>query len=219
MGGDTGRAINRCFKHSTLEKITEALVKEVFLIALNHLKDTKWATSTLDMMNKASPTSLRLTLLALQKGVSKSFTECLRMEHRMVQAALLAPDFSEGVTALLVEKRAPVWATAPSVEELQKEYFNIHGQHELEFVDAKPSTYWTYPHHTMSGLPTSQDIKDVVEGNANRGDSYRMGSREDILEFVMANWGAFDRGAIGIENGEVRRFAIKGGNGAGKGGW
>jgi 3-hydroxyisobutyryl-CoA hydrolase len=169
-------------------------------------------------MSKASPTSLRLTLLMLQKGSLKSFSECLRMEHRMVQAALLNSDFTEGVTALLVEKRAPVWASAPSVPELQKEYFDIRdGQQKLQFTETKPSTFWTYPHHTMSGLPTAADIKAVVDGVAQRGEKYRMETPEDVVEFVMNEWGAFDWDAIGTENGEVRELAIKGGIGKGKG--
>jgi hypothetical protein len=183
-----------------------------------NMKNTKWANSTLDKMNKASPTSLRLTLLLLQKGAMKSFSECLRMEHRMVQAALLNPDFSEGVTALLVDKRAPVWAPAPSVPELQKEYFDVRdGQQTLEFTEAKPSTYWTYPHHTLSGLPTVADIKAVVEGVAQRGEAYSMKSPRDIVEFVAMEWGAYDFDAIGTENGEVRGLSIKGGMGRGKG--
>lgn len=49
------------------------------------------------MLLKASPTSLKLTLNAIQKGATLSLADCLKMEFRLACAALSKDsDFSEG---------------------------------------------------------------------------------------------------------------------------
>lgn len=96
--------------------------------------------------------------------------DCFQMEYRMVSQFLATPDFLEGVTAKLIEKRDPKWN--PSMEDLSS---LSRGVIEKLFFERKPSlaplslfntlSYYDYPHRTLSGLPTDRDIKRVVAGN------------------------------------------------------
>lgn len=58
-----------------------------------------------------SPTSLKITKLAVDKGRELSLAECLKMEYRLSCASLTRDgDFYEGVRALLIDKdQKPVW--------------------------------------------------------------------------------------------------------------
>lgn len=133
----------------------------------------------------------------------------------MVQRCLVENDFSEGVSALLVEKRSPKWSDlSPSLEQ---DYFGSDKALELDLVDDK--SYMEYPHHCLSGLPTVQDVRSVFEGSAQRGATYDINSPEDIVQFFLNEWGAFDSTLIGsVKHGfRTAEIAIKGGNGYAKG--
>jgi 3-hydroxyisobutyryl-CoA hydrolase len=96
------------------------------------------------------------------------------------------PDFYEGVTALLVEKRAPKWN--PSWDEMtdklpksiiQDAFFAPRSASKstrapdsrlpkpnLEFLNGL--TFFEYPHRTLSGFPREQDIENVIVGKVRR---------------------------------------------------
>jgi len=94
------QAIDRCFGLDNVEAIRAALAAE----------RTEWADRQLAALDRASPTSLKVTLRALQKGADLDFESCLRMEYRLSQSVSAHPDFHEGVRAMLVDKdRAPQW--------------------------------------------------------------------------------------------------------------
>lgn len=68
-----------------------------------------------------SPTSLKLTLAQLQRGSQLDLAGCLLMEYRLSQRCMAAPDFREGIRALLVDKdNSPRWSPA-SVAEVSDE--------------------------------------------------------------------------------------------------
>ena len=73
-----------------------------------------WARATLESLLKFSPTSLALTLEMIHHGRRlTNVGECLKMEYRLVQRCMEAPDFYEGVRALLVDKdNKPAWKPA-----------------------------------------------------------------------------------------------------------
>jgi len=127
-------AIRRCFgpQHASVQSIIDA-VKQT------HGKggaDAKWAEETLALLNKASPTSLAVTLEAMLRGAqAKSLRECLEMEFRMARCFLSKPDFFEGVRAALVDKdHAPNWAPAPTPAQVEEYFAPLRAEPELQLT-------------------------------------------------------------------------------------
>jgi len=104
-----------------------------------------FATKTLSVLRKMSPTSLKVTLEGLRRGGQlASIDECLQMEYRMAQRFMRgASDFYEGVRAVLVDKDGdPKWNPAElelvSEEEVGS-YFQTLGENELILEERKMS--------------------------------------------------------------------------------
>lgn len=68
------------------------------------VKNCVWSKDTLQLMSKMSPTSLHLTHMQLQRGAGRTLRDCLEMEFRLMMRCMKAPDFSEGIRAVLVDK-------------------------------------------------------------------------------------------------------------------
>ncbi|KAI8925379.1 ClpP/crotonase-like domain-containing protein [Entophlyctis helioformis] len=211
LGGEVGSAINRCFKFNTVEEIFAALEKE----------GTPWARKQLDVLSKASPTALKVTLAQLRKGATKHISDCFKMEYRMVRQFLSGHDFIEGVTAKLIDKpaRSPVWSPAMthitdiSAGQIEKEYFGADGR-ELQLLNRL--SYYDYPHRTLSGLPTDRDVRRVVFGDGRRGvQTKRPASRAEVLEWIWRSWGRYDTGVMGELNIPTKN-TLDGGFGRGK---
>lgn len=119
--------INRCFSADTVEQIIEYLQQDGSPFALEQLK----------VINKMSPTSLKITLRQLMEGSSKTLQEVLLMEYRLVQACLVNHDFPEGIRAVLVDKdRSPKWKPADLKEVTDEDlnyYFTFPGSNDLKF--------------------------------------------------------------------------------------
>ncbi|XP_037706585.1 3-hydroxyisobutyryl-CoA hydrolase, mitochondrial isoform X2 [Choloepus didactylus] len=81
--------INSWFSANTMEQIIENLQQDGSSFALEQLK----------VINKMSPTSLKITLRQLMEGSSKSLQEVFTMEYRLSQACMGGHDFDEGVRA------------------------------------------------------------------------------------------------------------------------
>lgn len=65
------------------------------------------------LINGRSPTSLWLANKSQELGKELSLRECLTLEYRICQACMAAPDFCEGVRAVLVDKdQEPKWSPA-----------------------------------------------------------------------------------------------------------
>jgi enoyl-CoA hydratase len=77
-------------------------VEEIF-INLEKIGDT-WALNTLQQLKKKSPTSLKVTLKALQKARELNFSQCIALEKHLMENLLARSDFFEGVRALLIDK-------------------------------------------------------------------------------------------------------------------
>ena len=76
-----------------------------------------WAEKALGLIEKASPTSLKLTFRQLEKGADMGFDEVMIMEYRLSQACTGGDDLYEGVRAVVVEKdQAPTWRPASLAE-------------------------------------------------------------------------------------------------------
>ncbi|VEN60187.1 unnamed protein product [Callosobruchus maculatus] len=109
--------INHCFEPDSVEEIFSRLEKD----------GSPWSEETLKVLNKMSPTSLKVTLRQLELGKNMSLNDCLIMEYRLAANCLDHKDFYEGVRALLIDKdQNPKWdpASVKDVsEDLVKEHF------------------------------------------------------------------------------------------------
>jgi enoyl-CoA hydratase len=112
LAGDPGAAplstdrpaIDRCFAGDTIEEILARLAAE----------KTAWADETVAVLQRKSPTSLKVTLRQLRLGAGVSdFAAAMRMEFRMALHAVAADDFYEGVRAAVIDKdQVPRWRPA-----------------------------------------------------------------------------------------------------------
>ncbi|KAJ3065789.1 hypothetical protein HDU98_010836 [Podochytrium sp. JEL0797] len=225
LGGEVANAINRTFKFDTVEEIVEALHKE----------NSDWAKKTLAELEAVSPMSLKATLRQLRNGRKMDFASCFRMEYRMVQGFLQTPDFFEGVTARLTEKRPPRFSPSFSAlssitpEEIESRFFTpfptvqttraINSslpKQNLEFL--KDLTYFEYPHRTLSGLPTDWDVENVIAGRHRRGQQMMgLTKNQDVVNAFLAKWGAYDATVMGPDPQRLPRTAtIDNGSGKGK---
>ena len=123
-------AIDRCFSADAIEPILDALAAESGNTA-------EWAAATRAGLLKKSPTSLKVTLRQLIDGRGFDLEPALALEYRLTQHFMSAPDFYEGVRALLIDKdQQPHWqpATLADVADAAVEsYFAPLGDGELKF--------------------------------------------------------------------------------------
>uniref|UniRef100_G3SMQ5 3-hydroxyisobutyryl-CoA hydrolase n=1 Tax=Loxodonta africana TaxID=9785 RepID=G3SMQ5_LOXAF len=119
--------INSLFSANTMEQIIENLQQDGSPFALEQLK----------IINKMSPTSLKITLRQLIEGTSKTLQEVLTMEYRLSQACMGGHDFHEGVRAVLIDKdQSPKWKPADLKEVTDEDvnnYFKSLGSNDLIF--------------------------------------------------------------------------------------
>lgn len=93
-------AIDRCFSANSYREVLQRLAGE----------ETDWARGVLADLAKKSPTSLLVTFEQLRGGRGLDIKSCLIREFRMSQHCMVAPDFAEGIRAVLIDKdHHPVW--------------------------------------------------------------------------------------------------------------
>ncbi|XP_034696640.1 3-hydroxyisobutyryl-CoA hydrolase 1-like [Vitis riparia] len=99
--------INRCFSRRTIEEILSTLERE----AVKSADD--WIFSTIQSLQKASPTSLKISLRSIREGRVQGVGQCLIREYRMVCHVMrgeVSKDFVEGCRAILFDKdKNPKW--------------------------------------------------------------------------------------------------------------
>lgn len=78
--------INKCFAPQEIEEIIHLLKAD----------KSKWAEETLKLLNKMSPTSMKVSLKELEFGKNMSLAECLKMEYNLAVNSLEKHDFYEG---------------------------------------------------------------------------------------------------------------------------
>ncbi|EPY03124.1 enoyl-CoA hydratase/isomerase family protein [Magnetospirillum fulvum] len=99
--------IDRCFAHDRLDDVLAALAAET----------DPFAAETLAVLRRHSPLLVAITFEMIRRAASMEFDECLRMEYRLSQVVARAPDFVEGVRALLIDRdNSPVWNPATLAE-------------------------------------------------------------------------------------------------------
>ncbi|KAH0979970.1 hypothetical protein GBA52_007147 [Prunus armeniaca] len=131
--------IDKCFSRPTVEDILSALEKEVTTTDANKAGD-EWLASTIQLLKKASPMSLKICLRSIREGRVQAMDECLAREYKItchVMRGQISKDFREGCRAILWDKdKKPKWK--PSSLELIAEHMvdqcfsRLDGDEELK---------------------------------------------------------------------------------------
>ena len=89
--------------------------------------NSEFCQHTLEQLSKKSPTSLKVTLKALQSGQQLVFDDCMQQEYYLTYHFLQHHDFIEGIRALLIDKdNKPIWQPSELnqvTEQQVKQYF------------------------------------------------------------------------------------------------
>jgi 3-hydroxyisobutyryl-CoA hydrolase len=165
FSGALRNAIDRCFSLDNVPAIIKALEAET--------GETKeWAEQTLKTLHQRSPTAVHVSLKQMRLGKDWSIKETFQREHQIAAKFMRHPDFTEGVTALLVrrpkpgEARIPPAWTPATLEDIKPEdniadpFFEVSGEKRLSLLS--DIDYRTYPHAKFS-LPTENDVEALVK--------------------------------------------------------
>jgi enoyl-CoA hydratase len=111
LGPALGRqtAIDRLFRRDRVEDV---------LVALDAAQaegesEAAFARAAASAIRAKSPTSLKIVLTQMRRGLRLDFAECMRTEFRIVSRVMRGHDFYEGVRAVIIDKdQAPRWQPA-----------------------------------------------------------------------------------------------------------
>lgn len=178
IAAETREAIDRCFSHSTMEAIIQALEAEKEQAKNEQAEKEQaaggnlppwpetWAETTLQALSERSPTSLKVTLRQMRIGKEWNISETFQREFHLANRMLSSnPDFVTGVSARLLTKPPikPLWQP-PTLDAISNsdvdQFFLVEGRQRLAMLgeDAR----WTeYPFRY--GLPVEKDVRAVVE--------------------------------------------------------
>jgi len=191
LGGKLREAIDRCFCHDSVDAILRALEAETGATR-------KWAQETLATLHKRSPTAVHVTLRQMRIGAKWNIRDTFIREHAMASKFMDAHDFTEGVTALLVEKRPASWKPA-SLEDITpddshrptEDFFVMPKGKKLQLLTEANYDEYPYAHY---GVPTEAQVeKKAMLGTMTRRqlvDSFlqerrfKQGVKEVVEEIV-----------------------------------
>ncbi|KAK1778361.1 ClpP/crotonase-like domain-containing protein [Copromyces sp. CBS 386.78] len=170
ISGEVRLAIDRCFKHNTIDEIIAALKEEAA-----QERVMGWARTTLEELTQRSPTSLHVTLRQMRLGKTWDISNTFRREHQMAAKFMKSHDFNEGVKALLIDKgkNGPAKWNPASLDEIPpganitEDYFtNDPELPKLKLLNSR--SYTQYPYNKF-GLPNDHDVREAMEkGNFTR---------------------------------------------------
>jgi enoyl-CoA hydratase/carnithine racemase len=126
--------IERTFSEDSIEEIFVNLEES----------NTEFARSTLEVLRKMSPTSMKVTMEGLHRGSKcKNIEEDLKMEYRMAKACIQpGSDFYEGIRSVLIDKdHSPKWtpATLGEVTDDMVQKFFSPIENEWTHIQGEPS--------------------------------------------------------------------------------
>ncbi|KAF6841683.1 3-hydroxyisobutyryl-CoA hydrolase (enoyl-CoA hydratase/isomerase) [Colletotrichum plurivorum] len=171
IAGDIRRAIDRCFRWNTIPEIIAALEQERGEAATG-----EWAEKTLETLHQRSPTAVNVALKQMRIGATWSIAETFKREHQIATKFMKHPDFTEGVTALLVRKETPKWqpATLGEVDtKATSEFFRTEGE-ELKLLNNRDYKKYPYAHF---GVPTEKEVRGYLSESGY--------ARHELMEKVI----------------------------------
>jgi 3-hydroxyisobutyryl-CoA hydrolase len=156
--GEVRQAIDRCFNKNNVADIIAALKEE-------RGSTEEWAQKQLNTLQKRSPTAVHVALRQMRVGRKWDIAEAFKKEYKMASQSMQHPDFTEGVSALLIRKEAPKWQpesldAIPLSQDVSKPFFNFDAHPDLELYTDR--TYNKYPHASL-GVPSEAEIKELAE--------------------------------------------------------
>lgn len=179
IAGALREAIDRCFSPDSVPEIIAALKAETG-------ETQEWAQKTLKTLHQRSPTSVYVTLRQMRLGKDWTIKETFLREHQIADKFMRHPDFTEGVSALLIRKpepgqprEPPKWNPA-SLEDIKPEdniadpFFVVEGSEKLKLLST--TDYSIYPHQRFS-LPTETQVAEYI--------SREPGSRKAIVRGLV----------------------------------
>ncbi|KAI8086224.1 ClpP/crotonase-like domain-containing protein [Halteromyces radiatus] len=153
--GDTRRIIDRCFRYDTAEEIVDALEKD----------GSAFAKAARETILKRGPTSIKITLEHLRRGIHMGITDCMKMEYSLWQKMAIRHDFTEGVTSQLITRQPPQWqpSTLEQVDhkELKKVFFDTPAERSIKMIYDNDN-YLVHPYRRYV-LPSESDIIHVLK--------------------------------------------------------
>ena len=97
---DDDAHVRACFSPDSMMAIEQQLTHH----------QSRWARDTLQKLRQCAPMSLRVTQRQLHLTRTLDFAACLNLDLQLAQHFLAAPDFYEGVRAVLIDKdHTPHW--------------------------------------------------------------------------------------------------------------
>ncbi|KAJ3458374.1 hypothetical protein MRS44_012483 [Fusarium solani] len=174
LSGEIRRAIDRCFNKNTISDIIAALESE-------RGATEEWAQKQIKTLHKRSPTAVHVALRQMRVGGEWDIAETFKKEHQISSKFMQHPDFTEGVTALLIRKETPKWSPE-SLEDIAtkdnvtKPFFEFDPKSDIELFTDR--TYSEYPHQSL-GVPTEKEIRKVLSDG-----SY---SQEELANIIIAS--------------------------------
>ncbi|KAF2653862.1 3-hydroxyisobutyryl-CoA hydrolase mitochondrial precursor [Lophiostoma macrostomum CBS 122681] len=196
ISGELRRTIDNVF-HSEQPSILAILdsLKEVQKNSKSSKDLKEWADKTIKTLHTRSPIAVAVTLRQMRVGRQWSIAETFQREYDIASHFMAHPDFIEGVTARLIErkKERPNWKPN-TFEEIQpsdvEAFFQRRSQLPLINTDSD-SNYNEYP-HAWIGLPTEGEIlreaagqktEDAVSSLLERYEG-KQGVREKVAEVL-----------------------------------
>ena len=199
MTGEIRKAIDRCFRHDSIEAILESLEEENQEYRNRAAGSVGlWADETLNTLSERSPTSLRVALRLMRMGKEWTIAETFQREYELAGRFMAHPDFTEGVSARLIRKppTTPVWnppvleaVSDSSIEDMLQPQ---EGERKLE-LSHTGMNYKDYPYSFV--LPREEEVEKLVRTDSRTKEatvnhllgkySFRSGVKEkveDILE-------------------------------------
>lgn len=188
--GPKRQAIDHCFKHDTIESIISELqaVENGDLFGGKGLE--RWAKGTKEKILSNSPSSCKISLMALRKGKTLNIKECFEMDLKSASITCngrAIPDFSTGIKHRGEKKKgSPAWQPG-RLEDLNLDYLrNLFFSAQappstqffpLDYISTSVKPYTSYPHIQFS-LPSEEVIKSYIP----RSCTLRRTQLEELLQ-------------------------------------
>jgi 3-hydroxyisobutyryl-CoA hydrolase len=194
LSGELRRTIDSVFHidQPNIQTILKSL-EQVRDNGSSELKD--WAKKTIDTIQTRSPISVAVTLQQMRIGRQWSIAQTFQKEYEIASHFMAHPDFVEGVTARLIERRKerPNWTpnTLEDVKRREVDAFFASPQDGSKLPLISEVDYKEYP-HAWIGLPREEEIlreaggkkaEDVVEILLEKYEG-KQGVREKISEVL-----------------------------------